>query len=277
MIILPKKLKDMKDKSEVFFVNLFILHFMTGDVYLAALDVDVDWYVPNTETKAKYLAVPIQVGEVSKYADDTVDNVELTISDVGENFSNMLFNATDFRGTMVDIIQIAYPDSLTDSTAFKPLFYGYMDEPVFSESAGTFKTTLCAIVPNVENHRTLGLTCTSWFGDPEECGATFTTVNGKTSSDTTKKIIKSDSLKGYAESYFVNGVIVVGWEARRIIASSDGQVTCEYPFFTDYIAGVEFSATNGCDGSISDCKRHNNAKNYGGFLSIPSELVIRNF
>ena len=277
---LATSLNQMKDKGEVFFVNLVILHFLTGDVFLAALDQDIEWFKPNTDVKQKYLAVPLQIGSVSKSADSTVDNVELTISNVNSTFSSALFNATDFRGTMVSIIQIAYPDSLTDSSQYKYLFYGYMDEPKFKESDATFTTTLCAVVPNMTNHRTLGLTCSSWFGDSEECGATLTKVIGKVAAESTTTVIHmkdSALLDGstFVDDYFKNGVITVGWEARKVISSTGKTVTVEYPFFNDKMTDLDFTLENGCDGSLADCKRHGNQQNFGGFPAIPTELVIK--
>lgn len=275
MLILPQKLAEMKDSSSVFYVNLVILHFSTGDVYLAALDVDVQWFKPSTTTPATYLAVPLQLGTVTKYADDKVDNLELTISDVTKMFSSMLFNATDFRGTMVSVLQIAYPGSLTDGSQYKYLFYGYMDEPEFDESKATFKTTLCAVLPNMTCHRTLGLSCSAWFGDNDECGCGKTSMSGTCGENSSQNMIYSSSFT-QQDNFWINGVITVDWEARKVVDNGNGWVKTEYPFYSTKMVGATFTIENGCDGSKADCIRHGNLQNYGGYLSIPTtELVIK--
>jgi hypothetical protein len=274
MITLPQKLSDMKDDSSVFFVDLYVLHCTTGELYFAALDVDVPWFIPGTTTAVTYVAQPIQRGSLTQSTDDKVDNVDLQISDVSEAFRSVMFQSFDFRGTMVDIVQIAYPGSLTDGTQFKCVFHGYMDTPGLDESKGTFATTLMAVVPNMTSCRSLQLSCNAWFGDSEECGATVTTVAGTVATGSTQTVIYDATLV-QGENYWKSGVITIGFESKKVMSSTAGSVTVNYPFYTAPSAGTSYTLENGCDQSYPDCVRHGNTVNFSGFKAIPFECVVK--
>lgn len=273
-IVLPKKIADMKESDSVFFVELYIMHAVTGDLYMAAFDVDIDWFIPNTTQKVTYVALPIQRGSIAKYDDDKIDNVDIQISDVTKEFSSALFNSFDLRGTMVDIIQIAYPDSLEDGSQYRSAFSGYIDSPSLDEASGVFKMSLMAIVPNVSNCRKLSLSCNAWFGDSEECGAVVSTHNGTVQMGSTQNVIYDSALQ-QAENYWKNGVITIGFESRKIKSSTAGNVVTEYPFFSIPPIGTSFSLQNGCDKSYADCNRHNNTRNFSGFPAIPFDIVVK--
>ena len=274
MIVLPQKLADIKDDSSVFFVDLYILYTVTGTLYFAALDQDVQWFIPGTNTPVTYTAEPIERGDFSQSTDDIVDNVDIRISNVSEAFSSAMFQSFDFRGTDVDIIQIAYPGSLTDGTQYKHVFRGYIDTPALDEKTAIFTATLMSKVPNMESCRSLMLGCNAWFGDSEECGATVNTKTSTVGSESTQTVIY-DSTRTEATDYWKSGVLTIGFESKKIISSTSGSVTVEYPFFTVPTQGTSYSITNGCDRTKVDCVRHGNLQNYSGFLAIPWEYGVK--
>jgi len=274
MIILPVQLSTMKDSSSVFFIDLYVIHTITGDLYFASSDEDIQWYIPKTTTPVTYTAQPIERGDFSQSTDDKIDNVDIKISNVSEAFSSAMYQSFDFRGTDVDIIQIAYPGSLGDSTAYKHVFQGYIDTPGLDESTATFTATLMAKVPNMEGYRTLGLSCSAWFGDPEECGKAQDTRLGTVAANSTQTIIYH-STDGTSDNYWKSGVLSIGFESKKITSSTATSITVEYPFFTVPTTGDGYSVNNGCDGSKADCIRHDNLRNYGGYPGIPWELVVK--
>ena len=85
-------------------------------------------------------------------------------------------------------------------------------------------------------------------------------------------IYSSNFVQG--ENFWKKGVVSVGWEARKVIAPSEGWEKTEYPFYTT-LPDASFTIESGCDGSKADCIRHNNLQNYGGYLALPHEIIVR--
>jgi hypothetical protein len=247
---------------------------VTGDLFMCANDVDIPWYIPYTSTPALYAAQPIKRGTLSQSTDDKIDNMSIEISNVTRQFSSALFQSFDFRGTKVDVIQIAYPVSIGVPGAFKHVFRGYIDTPGLNEKEGTFTATIMQEIPNMKSCRSLMLTCNAWFGDAEECGAQVTTMNNSVGVGSTQNIIYHAN--DYTQpDYFKSGTCSIGYESKKIIASTSTSITVEYPFFTVPATGLAVNYVNGCDRTHPDCIRHNNSQNFSGFLSVPFEFAIR--
>ena len=273
-VALDSTIATRKESSTVSFCDLYVIHLVSGEIYYTNNDVDITWYIPGTSTPQTYQAQPIQRGKLTQTSDDKVDSVDLQISDITQDFSSAMLSSFDFRGVYVSIYQIDRLASLGKPTAYKYVFYGFMDTPGLDESTGTFTCTLLQDVPNQTHCRTMMLTCNAWFGDSEECGATVDTRTSTVAAGSTSKTIvhAADST---GENYWINGVITIGYESRQIKSSNSTSITVDIPFFSTPITNAAISYTNGCNKSYTDCKRHNNTKNYSGFLSIPlTEYVI---
>ena len=121
-------------------------------------------------------------------------------------------------------------------------------------------------------HRVFSLSCGAWFGDPEECGASKTTASGTTSLSSTVDRIYIDGSGDLSQ--WINGTITIGFETKRISGAGNNYVDLEYPFFSSP-AGLTFTAAKGCDHTLEDCKRHNNERNYNGFLGIPWLYTVK--
>lgn len=271
---LDSTLAARKESSTVSFCDLYVIHLSSGEIYYTSNDVDITWYKPGTSTVQTYQAQPIQRGKLTQTSDDKVDSVDLTISDITKDFSSAMLSSFDFRGVYVSIYQIDRIASVGKPTAFKYVFYGFMDTPGLDESTGTFTCTLLQDIPNQTHCRTMMLTCNAWFGDSEDCGAAIDTRSSVVATGSTSKTIvhAADST---GENYWINGVITIGYESRQIKSSNSTSITVDIPFFSTPITGATISYTNGCNKSYTDCKRHNNTKNYSGFLAIPlTEYVV---
>ena len=273
-IPLDSTLSTRKDSSTVSFCDLYVIHLKTGEIYYTNNDVDISWYIPGTTTEQIYQAQPIQRGKLTQTSDDKVDSVDLQISDITQDFSSALLSSFDFRGVYVSIYQIDRVESIGKPTAYKYVFYGFMDTPGLDESTGTFTCSLLQDIPNQTHCRTMMLTCNAWFGDADECGAAVDTrTSTLLAGSTSKTIVHAADSTG--ENYWINGTITIGYESRQIKSSNATSITVDIPFFSTPITGSTISYTNGCNKSYSDCKRLNNTKNYSGFLAIPlTEYVV---
>ena len=295
MVILPVKLQEAKEKLTVtsddvslvtpaqpdgsyeipqIFIDLYVLHLITGDIYISACDTDIPWYIPRTSTVVTYVAQPIERGDFKQTSDNKVDNVDIKIDNTTDDFTSAMMQSFDFRGTNVDIVSIAYPASLSDSDAYKFVFNGYLDAPILDMSNATFQATLKSRTPAIEGGRTCMLSCGAWFGSAEECGATLDTRNGTVTSSSTQSIIYCPS-DGTPDNYWKSGVLSIGFESKKVIASTSTSKTVEFPFYSVPPIGTAFSVSSGCDKSKTDCIRHGNLQNYGGYPSIPFEYQIK--
>lgn len=280
MISLSDNMQQMKDSNSVFFIELYVIHLPTGNIYLCANDVNIKWYpldiVANGTvicSQVVYNALPIQRGQFSCSSGSQVTSVELTISNVNDIFSNIVYNSSDVRGCLVDIYQIPYPPlSIYD---FKFLYRGYMDNPVLNEGDGTFKVDILALLPNLRSHRVFSLACNACFGSSYECGAIQCTKEGWVEIGSDQNTIVSTYFGNVPDDYWINGTVTVGYETRAIKHSVGNTLFLMYPLFQELKMGTKCVAKTGCDHTYNDCIRHGNLSHFGGFPSIPFEENIR--
>lgn len=265
MKILPVLFQEAKDSDNPFLISLLTLYLKNTTLYFAIADRDIPFVGNN------YTAFPVEIAAAKQTVDSKIDNVELTISNVNDEFSSALFNGYDFRGCRIVLQEIMYPEALEDPTLFRYQFYGTMDAPSLDCKDATFKVTCKAGIPNINTGRNTGLACNSIFGD-ESCGKTKDTVTGTTQGTSTTHDIFIQQSK--PDNYWNNGIIMINYEARQIKASVDNKITVAYPFVSS-TANKSYSISNGCGKTTEECDRHNNRANYSGFIAIPFEMIIK--
>lgn len=251
----------------IIFIELYHLYLPTATVRYAACDVDIV-FGGNT-----YKSLPIQRGEIKATVDNKVDTVELKIANVDQNFTTALYQGLDFRGSRVEIFTIIYPDSLNDSTLYKYIFTGYLDNPVFDGKE--FKVTLKNRLPNSDYPpRTCDLLCQAWFGDADECGAAKNTATVVIGANSTQTTIYSSSIVQPTD-HWKDGMVTWQGESRQIISSGVGFVRVRYPLTYTVSVGSTVYLEQGCDHFSNTCRdRYGNLHNYSGFLAVPFELKV---
>jgi len=274
MITLDTTLTTMKESSDPFFVELYVLSLVSGELYFTSADVDIQYFIPGTSTVVTYIAQPLERGEIKASVDSRVDSCSITISDVTNEFLSALFESFDFRGSNVDIYEIAYPGSLGNSNAYTQMFAGYIDAPSLDCSKATFSATLKARSPNLETYRTVSATCNAWFGDADECGVTQATKTTTVGTGSTQVTLYSTAITETA-NYWKSGVCTIGFESKKIIASTVGSVTVEYPFYSVPSVGLNFNISSGCDKTATDCKKWNNLTSFSGFPAVVFEYSVK--
>jgi len=274
MIILPVIISDAKDKDIVFFIELYRIQLASGAIYFNNSDIDIPFYIQGTETPVTYLSNPIERGDLKQSVDNRVDNCTIKVNNVTDDFTNLLFGSFDFRGSNVDILQISYPNSLGNPTAYKHTFAGYIDTPSLDESTKTFEATLKARSPNLETYRTVKGTCNAWFGDTDECGVAQESKASTVHAGSTQYTIY-DPVITEASGHWNNGVLTIGFESKKIVSSAVGLVTVEFPFYSVPAVGTVYSMVTGCDHTKNDCKRHSNLTNFSGFPAVVFEYQVK--
>lgn len=260
-----KETLTLNDESIVF-VELYNFHLKNGDVYFAACNIDIPF-----DNKI-YLAFPIERSQIKSTVDNKIDNTEIKVSNVDDVFTSALFQGYDFRGCMVDIIQIIYPDSLQDSSLFRWVFSGYMDTPVLNEKEKIFKVTLKANLPNLQVGRISMLSCNSEFADQINCFANKDLCAGTVQSGSDQNTIYIQQNR--VDNYWRNGHITINYETRKIKSNVGNKIITEYPF-SFKPNGSTYTIERHCDKSFKNCKEFGQGQNFAGFPAIPFEQVIK--
>ena len=271
MKILPVLIKEAKEKYSNFFIELYTLTLTTGVVRLCNCDKVIS-FAGND-----YQPVPVQRGSIKSSVDSKIDNVELKIADTDLSKVAALVGGFDFRGCYCEIDRILYPDSLTDRDAVMLVFYGYLDNPAYSN--GEFTVQVKAALPYTNKpSRTTQYYCNSIFGDTE-CGASKGTksITINTETSTKSKIIVTTDMTNIENGYYENGLLTIGYETKMInrdYYDANGQRIFQlvYPFMGDLVKNAKVQRN--CDKTIETCRKYGNQKNYSGFLAVPKEYRL---
>lgn len=264
MKILPVSIEKAKEQNSSFFIELYNIYLKTGTIHICNCDSVI------TFNGLDYQPVPIERGSIKTTVDAKIDNMDLKIADVDNSKISALMQGFDFRGRVVEIIRILYPDSLEDNSIAVPVFYGYLDAPSYSN--GEFSCVVKANFPKVKIPSwTTQYFCNNAFGDSGcKMDKAQILVNIEEASSTPTNIKTSYFGK---DNYYKNGLITIGYETKMIKSSdSNGFITTYYPFLGE-LRGKAVLQRN-CDKTPEMCEHYKNRQNYGGFLAIPKEFRL---
>lgn len=271
MKILPVVIKEAKEKYNNFFIELYTLTLTTGIVRLCNCDKVIQFGGND------YQPVPVQRGSIKSTVDSKIDNVELKIADTDLSKVAALVGGFDFRGCYCEIDRIVYPESLENSDIVMMVFYGYLDNPAYSN--GEFTVQVKASLPYTNKpSRVTQYHCNSIFGDAEcqaNKGLRDITINTETS--TASKIIVTTDMFDVPEGYYKNGLLTIGYETKMIQRDyydglSQRILQTSYPFLGDLVQNAKVQRN--CDKTIETCRLYGNEIHYSGFLSVPKEYRL---
>ena len=251
-----------KDKDSPFFIPLITMYLKTTTLRFAVVDEDISF------NGYGYESLPIQIGAVKSTVDSQTDNVELTLSDVTDAFKSAVLNYYDFRGSRIEIIEIAWPSD----GSFRDIIAGEMDNIVVDDGKSIFKATVKSGILQVQTGRTTMLSCNASFGDPEDCCITKTVVTGVIQSDSTQTKIILDTVK--PDGFWRYGILTIGSQSVIVDDNVGATITVHFPFYKIPIGNYRIE--NGCCKTFDFCgKQYGNKRNFSGFPGIPDELVIK--
>lgn len=272
MKILPVRFKNMAESAASFFIELYTINLTTGIIRLCNCDKVI------TYNGNDYQPVPVQRGSIKSSVDSKIDNVELKIADTDLSKISALINGFDFRGCYCEIDRIQYPDSIYNPELVMLVFYGYLDTPTYSN--GEFTVQIKASLPYTNKpNRTTQYYCNSIFGD-EECKLSKSPKNIQIDTYLSKpnKIFITTDMSEFPIGYYAGGLLTIGYETKVIQEDyyPEGQplrlITTTYPF--EGTLQANGTLERNCDKTPETCRKYNNMKNYGGFLSVPKEYRL---
>lgn len=266
MKILPVSIAQAKESGNPFFIELYNIYLRTGIVRICNADEQI---VYNGDT---YYPTPIQRGNVKTSVDNKIDNMDLKISDADNSKISALMDGFDFRGRIVEIFKIQYPESLTNTNMIVPVFRGKLDAPNYAN--GEFTCIVVSAFPKTKVPlRTTQYFCNNSFGD-SLCTASKETRTLTIASITSKSVITLNASPSISNNFYENGLLTIGYETKMIKSNSGNTITIAYPFLGDIHVGDTVKIERNCNKTPEMCAKYNNRENYGGFIAIPSEFRI---
>lgn len=262
---LPQAFLDAKESDSISYIEIYDIALRTGMIHIAATNKEIMF------DGKSYVSIPIERGTINKSVDTLDNDMDLTISDVDNDKLAYLMAGFDFRGCMVLVRQILYPESLDDPSLVRDTFYGELDSPCYED--GKFTFSIKSRIPKIKTpRRSCQVNCNSEFGD------SLCTMSKDQRSGTINPVENDQIQIGITaiNDYWKDGIITINGESRMIKTSTDQTVYLYYPFFQTLAAGLNFQIERGCDKTSTTCdQRFNNDTHYSGFKAIPFESVYR--
>ncbi len=221
-----------------------------------------------------------------------VADSQLTYRDVAVTVANLdhalgdVALTQDLRGCAVRVKQVFFTsEGVVDTDLagedYILLISGRVEDVSITQSIFTLRvrSPLAALERTIPV-RNFGTACPWIFGDTD-CGydAEATALADQAlDADSTATLIL-DSARTEADDYWRDGIIEItsgtlSGERRRILSSTEGEITLERPLPGIPAAGVTYDIAQGCDKSWDTCgDRFDNQSEFGGFVSLPAEIL----
>lgn len=257
-----------------------------------------------------FIGVGITRGPINRHIDSKIDSVDISLENVDRTFSQF-FNDIDIRGKRV-VIRKVFADYLLrptdpDGDNYVVMFDGIIDMPSLNQTRfqaqvrNNFFNSLSFSAPR----RTYQGMCTHKFGASGDCAhhrtvqQLFDTKESQTIDVVVSQTHFKDAnrIEGASGDYWAPGIMImtggtpgnIGLK-RRIVQSTaatgdgfgggigpSGDLFLESNFPYPVQAGDEYTVQRDCGHTLDkDCRdRFLNNSEYGGFITIPENLVRR--
>lgn len=270
----------------------------SNTLFFAVTNKNVRFYSYVNGTPQIFIGLGISRSPISRNIDSKIDNVEISLDNVDRAFSQYFLNF-DLRGKRIVIRKIfadliAQP-SESDGDNYVVMFDGVLDVPSLNQArfqAQARNNFFQSLAFNVPRRSYQGL-CSWRFGNSGDCAIEKTQAvlyDTKTSQviDSVQSQIHFIDLartEGGSGDYWAPGIIKmtggtsgnIGLKRRIIQSTHSGDIFTEANFPYDVVAGDEYEIQRDCGHTIDhDCRdRFRNNANFGGFFTIPENLVRR--
>lgn len=244
-----------------------------------------------------YIGLGIQRSPVARHMDSKIDTVSISLDNVDRTFSQYFLDI-DLRGKRVVIRKIFadYISSPTDADGdnFAIIFDGVIDAPSMTNKhfqAQARNNYFNSLTFNVPKRTHQGL-CPYKFGDSGDCAAHLTQTklfNTQTGSVGTvlsqTQLRDTNRTEGGSGDYWAPGILKmtagtagnIGIRRRVVQSTATGDLFLESPFPYAVVGGDQYSVQRDCGHTLDkDCRdRFQNNSEFGGFITIPENLIIR--
>ncbi len=274
----------------------------SNTLFFAVTNANIKFFSYIDGTPQTFIALGISRSPIARHIDSKIDSLEISLDNVDRAFSQHFLDF-DLRGKRI-VVRKVFADILSapqDSAGkdnFIVMFDGIMDNPTLSQTRyqATAKNNIFQSLAFMVPRRTFQGLCNWKFGNTGDCAnhqtqtVLFhdTSVSGDQTVDSMPnqlQIKDAARTEGGSGDYWAPGIItMLGGTAgnigisRRIVQSTHtGDLFIEATFPFEVKAGDTYKAQRDCGHTLNkDCRdRFQNNSEYGGFVSIPENLVRR--
>ena len=267
-------------------VEIYDIYLDSETLHFAAHDENIAFYDPDG-VEATYTALGLQRDVIKTSVDTQVDSVIVRLDNINRAMSTYLAS-NQFRGRKAVIRKIFMDISGTwnkDDDVY--MFTGIMNKLSIGESvleveavsrAGTFELE----VPR----RGYTLLCPWQFAASGCTDGNLTSsellalTSGVADAGSTTSVV-NDSARTEADDYWKYGQVEFtsgdndGIERNVRASTKDTNFTLDVALTTAPSAGDTYEIKRGCDKTITSCSGLSNASAFGGFFTLPAEMVAR--
>ena len=269
----------------------------SNTIFLAVTNQNIQFYAYANGQPKTFTSIGIRRSPVARHIDSQIDNVEISLDNVDRTFSSALLNI-DLRGKRI-VIRKVFADYLLrpsdpDGDNFLVMFDGVIDAPTLNQtrfqaqSRNNFFNSLAFKTPR----RTFQGICNWRFGHSGDCAAhrtqdqLYDTKTAQTVDSTPSQTHFTDGARteGASGDYWAPGVMQmtagtagnIGVKRKIVQSTASGDLFLESNFPYAVVAGDGYTIQRDCDHTVQNCTdRFFNETEYGGFISIPENLVRR--
>ena len=266
-------------------------------LFFAVTNQNLRFYSFVDGTPRIFQGLGINRTPIARHMDSKIDSVEVSLENVDRTFSQYFLDI-DLRGKRV-VIRKIFADLVaraaeSDGDNFVVMFDGVLDAPSLNQnrfSANARNNFFSSLAFNVPRRTYQGL-CNYKFGASGDCAAhrtqaqLFDTKTGTLAGVPSQTHFTDGSRsEGGSGDYWAPGVLRmtagtpgnIGLKRRIVQSTHTGDFFVEAPFPYDVVPGDQYEVQRDCGHTIDkDCRdRFLNNSEFGGFITIPENLVIR--
>lgn len=304
---LIRKSKKTSSPIEIWDVHLGATDVVDSNtLFFVVTNQNIKFFAFADGSQRVYSGLGIARGPITRSIDSKIDTLEISLENVDRTFSQYFLDI-DLRGKRI-VIRKIFADLLSSASGtggdnFVVLFDGILDTPFLSQSRlrtqvrNNFFNSLSFNLPR----RLYQGLCNWKFGSSGDCAQhrtqdqLFDTKTDQTIDTTPSQIHLKDAARneGGSGDHWAPGIIEmtggtpgnIGLK-RRVVQSTassgdgigpSGDLFLEANFPNVVVAGDEYTIQRDCGHTLDkDCRdRFLNNSEFGGFITIPENLIIR--
>lgn len=270
----------------------------SNTLFFAVTNQNLRFYAFVDGTPQVYQGIGLTRSPIARHMDSKIDNVEVSLENVDRTFSQYFLDI-DLRGKRL-IIRKVFADYLArasdpDGDNFVVMFDGVIDAPSLNQLRfqatvrNNFFNSLAYVMPR----RTYQGMCNWKFGSTGDCAAhrtqaqLFDTKAGQTvdSVPSQTHFVDGARIEGGSGDYWAPGIVQmtagtagnIGLKRRVVQSTHSGDLFLESNFPYVVVPGDGYTIQRDCGHTVDrDCMdRFQNVSEFGGFVTIPENLVRR--
>ena len=266
-------------------VEIYDVYLDSQTLHFSAFDRDLSFFDPDGNAQT-YTALGISRNPIKTSVETKVDSCTIRLDNVNRAMSSYIASE-EFRGRKIVVRKIFADISGTwtkDDDIY--LFNGIMDKPVVGEGAMEVGCVSRAGTFELEcPKRSYTLLCPWKFAssgcvDGLSADTLYALASGTVTAGSTATVIKDTNRSEetnywrYGEVEFTSGD---NNGAKRNVETSTANDSFEVDISLSTVpsAGDTYEVKRGCDKTITRCSGLSNSSAFGGFFTLPTEMVYR--